>query len=148
MKTKAIAEEPRAPSYQGPDANAVRQMFGEIAHRYDFLNHFLSASVDRRWRKLAAMKVDELIRGIQPRLCLDMCSGTGDLAIELHKRLKLPVVASDFCHPMLVRSLAKTRGLKLDGPIRTVEADSQSIPFKTGSFDAVTIAFGLRNLED
>jgi len=54
-------------------------MFGEIAHRYDFLNHFLSASVDRRWRRLAAKKVEELVRGIQPKLCLDLCSGTGDL---------------------------------------------------------------------
>src|SRR5688572_22489631 len=148
MKPKTIAEETRPNTYQGPDANAVRQMFGEIAHRYDFLNHFLSVSIDRRWRKIAAKKVEELIRGIQPRLCLDLCSGTGDLAIELHRRLKLPVVASDFCHPMLVRSLAKTRDLKLDGPIRTVEADSLTIPFKTGSFDAVTVAFGLRNLED
>jgi len=146
MKTKSAGEDPTA--YHGPEGDAVRQMFGEIAHRYDFLNHFLSVSVDRRWRKLAALKVEELLRGIQPMLCLDLCSGTGDLAIELHRRLKLPVVASDFCHPMLVRSLSKTRRLRLDGPIRTVEADSLQIPFATGAFDAVTIAFGLRNLED
>jgi demethylmenaquinone methyltransferase/2-methoxy-6-polyprenyl-1,4-benzoquinol methylase len=148
MKTKSAGEEFSAPAYHGPDGKAVRQMFGEIAHRYDFLNHFLSVSVDRRWRRLAAKKVDELVRGIQPKLCLDLCSGTGDLAIELHQRLNLPVVASDFCHPMLVRSLSKTRSLRLDGPIRTVEADSLEIPFQTGAFDAVTIAFGLRNLED
>lgn len=147
MKTK-LAGDDSAVGTQGPDGRLVRQMFGEIAHRYDFLNHFLSASVDRRWRKLAASKVEELVRGIQPKLCLDLCSGTGDLAIELHQRLRIPVVASDFCHPMLVRSLIKTRNLNLDGPIRTVEADSLAIPFPTGSFDAVTIAFGLRNLED
>jgi demethylmenaquinone methyltransferase/2-methoxy-6-polyprenyl-1,4-benzoquinol methylase len=123
-------------------------MFSEIAHRYDFLNHFLSASVDRRWRKLAARKVHELIRGIQPNRCLDLCSGTGDLAIELHTLLKIPVIASDFCHPMLVRSLAKTRKLSLDSAIGTVESDAMAIPFATGTFDAVTIAFGLRNLED
>jgi demethylmenaquinone methyltransferase/2-methoxy-6-polyprenyl-1,4-benzoquinol methylase len=148
MKSKSDGEELGVPAYHGPQGVAVRQMFGEIAHRYDFLNHFLSASVDRRWRRLATTKVEELVRGIQPRLCLDLCSGTGDLAIELHRRLKVPVVASDFCHPMLVRSLSKTRGLQLDGPIRTVEADSLEIPFRTGAFDAVTIAFGLRNLED
>jgi len=148
MKTKSAGEELPVPTYRGPEGKAVRQMFGEIAHRYDFLNHFLSVSIDRKWRKLAAKKVEELARGIQPRLCLDLCSGTGDLAIELHRRLKLPVVASDFCHPMLVRSLSKTRSLNLDGPIRTVEADSLEIPFQTGTFDAVTIAFGLRNLED
>jgi len=135
-------------SYRGPEGNAIRQMFGEIAHRYDFLNHFLSASIDRRWRRLAAAKVQELVHGIRPSLCLDLCSGTGDLAIELHRHLKIPVIASDFCHPMLVRSLAKTRDLRLDGPIRTVEADSQTIPFKSDTFDAVTVAFGLRNLED
>jgi demethylmenaquinone methyltransferase/2-methoxy-6-polyprenyl-1,4-benzoquinol methylase len=123
-------------------------MFGEIAHRYDFLNHVLSVSIDRRWRRLAAQKVQELTRDIQPTQYLDLCSGTGDLAIELYTRLRIPVVAADFCHPMLVRSLLKTRGLQLDGPIRTVEADSMTIPFKTDAFDAVTIAFGLRNLED
>jgi len=148
MKTKSASEGLPVASYHGPEGTAVRQMFGEIAHRYDFLNHFLSASVDRRWRRLAAKKVEELVHGIQPKLCLDLCSGTGDLAIELHERLKLPVVASDFCHPMLVRSLSKTRGKQLDGPIRTVEADSLDIPFKAATFDAVTIAFGLRNLED
>jgi demethylmenaquinone methyltransferase / 2-methoxy-6-polyprenyl-1,4-benzoquinol methylase len=148
MKTKSDGDELAVAAYHGPDRNAVRQMFGEIAHRYDFLNHFLSVSVDRRWRRLAAKKIEELVRGIRPSLCLDLCSGTGDLAIELHQRLKVPVIASDFCHPMLMRSLSKTRGLQLDGPIRTVEADSLEIPFRTGAFDAVTIAFGLRNLED
>jgi demethylmenaquinone methyltransferase/2-methoxy-6-polyprenyl-1,4-benzoquinol methylase len=148
MKAKTAEDEARLSPYRGPEGAAVRQMFGEIAHRYDFLNHFLSVSTDRRWRRLAATKIEELIRDIQPGLCLDLCSGTGDLAIEVHKHLGIPVVASDFCHPMLVRSLAKTRGLKLDGPIRTVEADSMTIPFRNGTFDAVTIAFGLRNLED
>jgi len=148
MQIKSGGDETSAAVFRGPDGSAVRQMFGEIAHRYDFLNHFLSVSIDRRWRKLAAIKVEELVRGIQPNLCLDLCSGTGDLAIELHQRLRIPVVASDFCHPMLVRSLTKTRRLRLDGPIRTVEADSLAIPFPTGAFDAVTIAFGLRILED
>lgn len=148
MNTRPDGDRAAAGGYRGPDGNAVRQMFGEIAHRYDFLNHFLSVSIDRRWRRLAAKKVLELVHGIQPTQCLDLCCGTGDLAIELHKQLKIPVVASDFCHPMLVRSLAKTRELKLDDSIRTIEADSLAIPFPTGTFDAVTVAFGLRNLED
>src|SRR5436190_23600608 len=92
--------------FQGPDGRLVRQMFGEIAHRYDFLNHFLSVSIDRRWRRLAAAKVAEhLAPSSAPGICLDLCSGTGDLAIELHRQLDLPVVASDFCHPMLVLSV-------------------------------------------
>jgi demethylmenaquinone methyltransferase/2-methoxy-6-polyprenyl-1,4-benzoquinol methylase len=123
-------------------------MFAEIAHRYDFLNHVLSASVDRRWRRIAAGVVEEHLRISGQALCLDLCSGTGDLAIELHRRLRAPVIASDFCHPMLVRSLAKVSALKLGDSIRTVESDALAIPFATGAFDAVTIAFGLRNLED
>ncbi len=138
MKTKPAAE------FHGPDGRIVRQMFGEIAHRYDFLNHFLSVSIDRRWRRLAAGKVAEYLPEGNPGVCLDLCSGTGDLAIELHQRLHMPVVASDFCHPMLVRSVQKTRAL----PIRTVEADSMAVPFVDDSFTAVTVAFGLRNLED
>lgn len=123
-------------------------MFGEIAHRYDFLNHFLSVSIDRRWRRLAAAKVQEHVGKDAAALCLDLCSGTGDLAIELHRQLNVRVVASDFCHPMLVQGLDKIRQRKLSGAITTIEADSLSIPFRTNAFNAVTIAFGLRNLED
>jgi demethylmenaquinone methyltransferase/2-methoxy-6-polyprenyl-1,4-benzoquinol methylase len=142
MTAKTGAEAP--PEFHGPDGRVVRQMFGEIAHRYDFLNHFLSVSIDKRWRKIAAAKVAEhLVRDASP-ICLDLCSGTGDLAIELHRQLQLPVVASDFCHPMLVLSVDKTRSL----PIRTVEADSMTTPFADNFFNAVTVAFGLRNLED
>ena len=143
MKARTGADS-SAGEFHGPDGRAVRQMFGEIAHRYDFLNHFLSASIDRRWRRLAAARVAEHVSSTDPGICLDLCSGTGDLAIEIHRRLGLPVVASDFCHPMLVRSVQKTLNL----PIRTVEADSMAAPFPDNSFDAVTVAFGLRNLED
>src|SRR4030095_9242539 len=134
--------------FEGPDSRAVQQMFGEIAHRYDFLNHVLSVSIDRRWRKLAAATVQEYVRNHESAICLDLCSGTGDLAIELHRRLKVSVIAADFCHPMLVRALAKTREHRLNSSITTIESDSLAIPFRTGVFNAVTIAFGLRNLED
>src|SRR5213596_2418396 len=117
--------------FHGPDGRIVRQMFGEIAHRYDFLNHFLSASIDRRWRRLAAAKVAEHLPPSDSAICLDLCSGTGDLAIELYQRLRLTVVASDFCHPMLVLSVQKTQAL----PIRTVEADSMATPFADDSFN-------------
>src|SRR5215475_9731222 len=93
--------------YRGPDAEQVQRMFAGIAHRYDFLNHFLSASIDKRWRKLAVAKVRELVSKRPASACLDLCSGTGDLAIALHRELNLPVVAADFCHPMLTRSNAK-----------------------------------------
>jgi demethylmenaquinone methyltransferase/2-methoxy-6-polyprenyl-1,4-benzoquinol methylase len=140
MKARQAAES-RDPADHG---KAVQQMFAEIAPRYDFLNHFLSVSIDRRWRKVAVRKVREHLNRRADSVCLDLCSGTGDLAIELQRGLSLPVVASDFCHPMLVRSLPKVQSLD----IRTVEADSMTLPFSDNAFDAVTIAFGLRNLED
>jgi demethylmenaquinone methyltransferase/2-methoxy-6-polyprenyl-1,4-benzoquinol methylase len=130
--------------YSGPDSRRVQEMFAAIAHRYDFLNHFLSASIDRHWRQVAVAKVRELLGDSRPRLCLDCCSGTGDLAVALWRGLDCPVIASDFCHPMLTRALDKCRQL----PVRNVEADALNLPFSDNSFDALTIAFGLRNLQD
>src|SRR5262245_52034951 len=132
----------------GPDGRAVQQMFAEIAPRYDFLNHFLSASVDRLWRKAAVAKIAEGVSGRVDPVCLDLCSGTGDLAMELHRRLAVQVVASDFCHPMLVRCLAKLSSSGMDRSVRTIEADSLALPFPERAFDAVAIAFGLRNLQN
>jgi len=136
------------PAYRGPDAGAVQRMFAGIAHRYDFLNHFLSVSIDKRWRRLAVAKVRELLKASPDSLCLDLCSGTGDLAIELYRGLKLPVISSDFCHPMLTRSNDKVKTLGLAHSIRVVEADALEVPFGDAAFDALTIAFGLRNLQD
>lgn len=133
-----------AEDYCGPDGRRVQAMFSGIAHRYDFLNHFLSVSIDRRWRRTAVKRVRDLLGPSQPSLCLDSCSGTGDLAIALSSGLSCPVIASDFCHPMLKQAAGKTSGL----PVRNVEADALSLPFRDRSFDAVTIAFGLRNLEN
>src|SRR5437867_174459 len=127
--------------YSGPDSRRVQQMFAGIAHRYDFLNHFLSISIDRRWRKIAVAKVRELVSTSAP-LCLDVCSGTGDLAIALRHALSGEVVATDFCHPMLTLAAGK------ESSIRNVEADALKLPFRDASFDALTIAFGLRNLQD
>ena len=129
--------------YSGPDSRHVQQMFAGIAHRYDFLNHFLSLSVDRRWRKTAARKIGELA-GLSPGACLDVCSGTGDLAMALDQSLQTQVIASDFTHAMLTRANQKFAGYA----IRVVEADALDLPFPSMSFDAVTMAFGLRNLQD
>jgi demethylmenaquinone methyltransferase / 2-methoxy-6-polyprenyl-1,4-benzoquinol methylase len=128
---------------RGPDSDRVREMFAAIAPRYDFLNHFLSASIDRRWRRAAVRKVRELV-GPAPALCLDSCCGTGDLAIALQRGLRTRVIASDFCHPMLSRATAKPSA----ADIRAVEADALRLPFENEMFDAVTTGFGLRNLED
>jgi demethylmenaquinone methyltransferase/2-methoxy-6-polyprenyl-1,4-benzoquinol methylase len=134
--------------YAGPDGQAVRKMFADIAPRYDFLNHFLSVSIDRRWRKIAVRKLSSLLPPSSLCRCLDLCCGTGDLALDLHRRLGIEVVASDFCHPMLLRSAAKTASRGFQSDVKTVEADTLMLPFPDQSFDAVTIGFGLRNLEN
>ncbi len=142
MNETVKSESPRP----GPEPRLVRQMFADIAHRYDFLNHFLSLSVDRYWRRQAV----RVIAGRSPTpadVCLDLCSGTGDLALEVHRMLKLSVVGSDFCHPMLIRSNVKIRDAGLASSIRLAEVDALDLPFRDSSFKFVTIAFGLRNLE-
>jgi len=131
-----------------PDGKAVQRMFAEIAPRYDFLNHFLSISIDRRWRKVAVARAGACLKGKTQPICLDLCSGTGDLAIEMNRGLNVPVVASDFCHPMLIRGLQKVRNVGRDGFIPVIEADSLVLPFANHTFDVATVAFGLRNLED
>jgi demethylmenaquinone methyltransferase/2-methoxy-6-polyprenyl-1,4-benzoquinol methylase len=131
-----------------PDGKAVQQMFAQIAPRYDFLNHFLSASIDRRWRRKAVDQAARSLQGKSNPICLDLCSGTADLAIELNRRLDVPVVAADFCHPMLVRGLQKIRSVQRHRAIPVIEADSLVLPFAAESFDTASVAFGLRNLED
>src|SRR5262252_8562687 len=111
-----------------PDGKAVQQMFAEIAPRYDFLNHFLSISIDRHWRKVAVAKAGAFLKGKSNPVCLDLCSGTGDLALELNRVLNVRVVASDFCHPMLTRGLLKVRDVQREGSIPFIEADSLVLP--------------------
>ena len=122
----------------------VRRMFGEIAPSYDLLNHLLSANLDRRWRRAAAR---ELAEGGFPRV-LDLCGGTGDLTLELARPSGRTVVCCDFSHPMLRR--AQTKFERADRPARclTLEADGLRLPLAPAGFDAVTIAFGIRNFAD
>ena len=113
-------------------------MFGSIARRYDLANHVLSCGSDFRWRKRAATIVSEW----KPKNVVDLAAGTGDLTLALEKVLpNLEIVAADFSEEML--AIAKTKGVN-----RTVTADALALPFQDGSFDCVTIAFGLRNIRD
>jgi demethylmenaquinone methyltransferase/2-methoxy-6-polyprenyl-1,4-benzoquinol methylase len=116
-------------------------MFGRIAGRYDLLNHLLSGNVDKRWRQVVAERVREEMSG--EALILDVACGTGDLSLSLFENTGARVIGTDFCRPML--SLAAG---KLPHQITLVEGDALSLPFKEGTFDVVTIAFGLRNLSD
>ncbi len=124
-------------------ARAVREMFGGIARRYDFLNHFLSLNTDKRWRRLVRKKLqDVLLRS--DALVLDVACGTGDLSLELQRDSEARIIGTDFCRPMLAIAAEKT--LKQNEKVPYIEGDALSLPFADKSFDAVTIAFGLRNL--
>lgn len=120
----------------------IRGMFGEIAGRYDFLNHALSLNCDRYWRWRTVRQV--VLRPGPP--VLDVCTGTGDLAFAYHRagRGEVPVVGADFCHPMLQRACRKRR----DSQPAFVEADAMRLPFPDDSFQIVSVAFGLRNCAD
>jgi len=120
----------------------VRAMFAEIAPRYDFLNHALSLNVDRRWRKLLVSKVAHRLRS-PGAVALDLCCGTGDLSIELGELAE--TVGLDFCHPMLKIAAGKVQ--QAEHAITLVEGDALHVPMTDSSFDVVSIAFGLRNLE-
>jgi len=121
-------------------------MFDEIASRYDLLNHLLSAGIDRHWRKRA---IRSLALTGRERL-LDVCTGTGDLAIEA--RTASPgaarVVGVDFSAVMLALGREKLRRRSLDSTIALVRGDAASMPVADSSIDAVTIAFGIRNVDD
>lgn len=122
----------------------IRSMFGAIAPRYDLLNHLLSLSVDKYWR-WRTVRVLTRQTG-ENRLILDLCTGTADLALLLARSHS--VIGCDFSHPMLQLAAEKTAASRLQNRLAVVEADALSLPFGEGVFDAVTVAFGLRNLEN
>lgn len=124
-------------------ANAVREMFSGIAKRYDLLNHVLSVNIDKRWRKLVAERLRDVLDNGNA-VVLDVACGTGDLSIELQQNAKAHVTGTDFCRPML--SIAKSKTVEASLSIPYIEGDALGLPFADESFDAVTIAFGLRNL--
>ncbi len=121
----------------------VRSMFAEIAPRYDLVNRLLSGGIDGLWRRTTVRRAAPPPSGT----LLDLCTGTGDLAIAYAKAHPTArITASDFCRPMLDRGIEKAVAAGL--PIEWIEADAMDLPFSTGSFDLVTVAFGLRNIAD
>ncbi|MCS7066691.1 MAG: bifunctional demethylmenaquinone methyltransferase/2-methoxy-6-polyprenyl-1,4-benzoquinol methylase UbiE [Fimbriimonadales bacterium] len=123
----------------------VRDIFASIAPRYDLLNAILSLALHHRWRQ----SVVRMLELTPTARVLDVCTGTGDLALQIARHIGPAgeVVALDFCEPMLLRAREKARQQGLNH-IRYVPADALQLPFAAETFDAVTIAFGLRNLID
>ncbi|MCI0628894.1 MAG: bifunctional demethylmenaquinone methyltransferase/2-methoxy-6-polyprenyl-1,4-benzoquinol methylase UbiE [Acidobacteria bacterium] len=121
-------------------------MFSSIAPRYDLLNHLLSLNIDKSWRR-RAVSVMAAASSHPQCLWLDLCCGTGDLCLEMRRQGDARIVASDFSHPMLRLNLEKLRRRDAVRQICLVEADALTLPFPANTFDAVSIAFGLRNLE-
>ncbi|HKQ62870.1 MAG TPA: ubiquinone/menaquinone biosynthesis methyltransferase [Candidatus Polarisedimenticolaceae bacterium] len=128
------------------DPATIRAMFDGVARRYDLLNHLLSANQDRRWRRRVVRRLAEA-PGAE---VLDLCTGTGDLAIELLRADPARrVVGCDFSSEMLRRARTKLdRASGLSSRCALVEADALALPFAEAAFDAVTVAFGVRNLAD
>lgn len=126
-------------------AKAVREMFSGIAGKYDFLNHFLSVNTDKRWRRLVRKKLEDILDD-EKAIVLDVACGTGDLSVELQTNAKAKVIGTDFCRPML--AVAKDKNPKNNLQVPYLEADGMNLSFADNSFNAVTIAFGLRNFSN
>jgi len=131
---------------QSPDfAGQVNRMFDRVASRYDALNSLMTAGLHHRWRERAADRAELRPGGS----ALDVCCGTGDLALELASRVAPggSVVGCDFSEPML--DLAREKAAARSAPgVRFEWADALSLPYDAGRFDAVTVGFGVRNLAD
>lgn len=131
-----------------PDPLSVNSMFGRIACRYDLANRLVSGGMDVRWRQ----KLVAAVRRAQPRDVLDLATGSGDVAFALSRGLpaRTEILGMDFCQPMLDQADAKKRagGDKRYSNVRFRCGDALALPLAEGSFDALTISFGLRNLAD
>jgi demethylmenaquinone methyltransferase/2-methoxy-6-polyprenyl-1,4-benzoquinol methylase len=123
-------------------ARWVRGMFGRVARRYDLANHLLSMNIDRWWRARTVARVRGVLERPGARV-LDICCGTGDLALALSSRAPM-VLASDFCHPML--TAARRKILARHAPVALFESDALRLPVRDGTLDLITVAFGFRNL--
>lgn len=122
----------------------VAKMFDTISNEYDGLNRVISFGIDVKWRK----KVVEIIGVTNPDSILDIATGTGDLAINLTKTKASKIIGLDISEGMLNVGRKKIKKLNLTNTIEMVLGDSEKIPFKDNSFDAITVAFGVRNFED
>ncbi|MDX2000809.1 MAG: bifunctional demethylmenaquinone methyltransferase/2-methoxy-6-polyprenyl-1,4-benzoquinol methylase UbiE [Chitinophagales bacterium] len=122
----------------------VEEMFDNIAPQYDFLNHFLSLGIDKLWRKRAV----KMIAATKARVILDVATGTGDLAVALAKLQPEKIIGYDLSELMLSVGRDKVKQKGLEKIISMQKGDSENMPFDNNTFDAVTVAFGVRNFEN
>ncbi len=134
--------------FKGSDQTKKEQvagMFDKIAFRYDFLNRFLSGGIDIYWRKRAIKE----LKALQPKKMLDVATGTGDVAIMSYKFLKPEtIIGIDISEGMLQLGRQKVANLLLNKQIQLQLGDSEAINFADNTFDAITVAFGVRNFEN
>jgi len=144
-KSPVIGATPEGARDTESAAQAVRQMFGSIAPRYDLLNHLLSFNIDRLWWRRTARTFLPILQRSDAYV-LDLCCGTGDMTFALRRQApeSSRIVGLDFSHPMLERATRKSAGTSL----RWVEGDALHLPLPDASFDLITTAFGFRNLAD
>lgn len=127
----------------------VTEMFDNISPRYDFLNHFLSMNLDRGWRrKVSKLVAEALIECDKPEL-LDVATGTGDLALRMAKDLPTATITGiDLSQKMIDLGRRKVKAKKLAGRVTLQQGDAMALPYPNERFDAVTVAFGVRNFEN
>jgi len=122
----------------------VEQMFDNIAPTYDFLNHFLSAGIDRSWRRKAV----DSIAPISPQTILDLATGTGDFAIESLRLKPAKIIGGDISDLMMNVGRTKAQKLGASDILEFQRVDSENMPFEDNKFDAITVGFGVRNFEN
>lgn len=122
----------------------VRNMFNKIAGNYDFLNHFLSLGIDHLWRR----RLVKMLSKEKPQTILDIATGTGDLAVALAKCNPKEIIGADISENMLQVGIEKMKKKKLDHLIKLELGDSENLKYENEYFDAITVAFGVRNYED
>ena len=139
----AAGTTPQGVSDEKQAAGWVRNMFAEIAPRYDLANHLLSFNIDRSWRKRLR---DELAPVLANRSAtvLDLCCGTGDVLLDLQTGAAARMLGADFCHPMLLG--AQSKAARKQQPARLFEGDALQLPLADASLEAISISFGFRNL--
>ena len=129
--------------HKGAKKEQVRDMFNNIAHRYDFLNHFLSLGIDKRWRKRTICEISKVAH----TNILDVATGTADLAIEAARLNPQQITGIDISEKMLELGRQKVAEKKLDKIISLQVADSENLPFDDAKFDVAMVAFGIRNFQ-